>query len=202
MAGWAQGEGDGATGKGERLCLWQGGTEGEVARAGGSKGKPWSDWMGRAQHRARGGNAGHVQWTAKGMQSTTHGCLQMRIIRVLWRALRASPSLPWPYPTTSYPTPCVPAPQPPPFHPCSFFPHPPQPPCFPAALPIPTGLPGPILPGILMASLFPAIIGTVFPGAIYASQTLKFREPALVGGSKVCHRHLSSQGRGLGGCCC
>lgn len=33
-----------------------------------------------------------------------------------------------------------------------------------------------------MASLFPAIIGTAFPGAIYASQTLKFREPALVGG--------------------
>lgn len=36
---------------GERLLLWQG----EVARAGGCKGKPWSDWMGKAQHRARGG---------------------------------------------------------------------------------------------------------------------------------------------------
>lgn len=42
------------------------------------------------------------------------------------------------------------------------------------------GLPVPILPGIMMASLFPAIIGTAFPGAIYASQTLKFRRPAEV----------------------
>lgn len=43
------------------------------------------------------------------------------------------------------------------------------------------GLPRPVLPGILMASLFPAIIGSTFPGAIYASQTLKFRSSALVG---------------------
>mmetsp|Transcript_4619 Transcript_4619/g.10916 ORF Transcript_4619/g.10916 Transcript_4619/m.10916 type:complete len:160 (+) Transcript_4619:169-648(+) len=39
----------------------------------------------------------------------------------------------------------------------------------------------PLLPGILMASLFPAIIGSHFPGALYASQTLSFRSPALVG---------------------
>jgi acyl dehydratase len=42
------------------------------------------------------------------------------------------------------------------------------------------GLAAPILPGILMASLFPAIIGSAFPGAVYASQTLKFRRPAEV----------------------
>ncbi len=43
------------------------------------------------------------------------------------------------------------------------------------------GLGGPIVPGMLMVSLFPAIIGTHFPGAVYASQTLKFRSPARVG---------------------
>lgn len=43
------------------------------------------------------------------------------------------------------------------------------------------GLQGPILPGIMMASMFPAIIGTNFPGAIYVSQTLKYRQPAQVG---------------------
>ncbi|KAG2482747.1 hypothetical protein HYH03_018341 [Edaphochlamys debaryana] len=32
-----------------------------------------------------------------------------------------------------------------------------------------------------MASLFPAIIGSRFPGTVYASQTLRFRAPALVG---------------------
>ena len=42
------------------------------------------------------------------------------------------------------------------------------------------GLQGPIVPGIMMASLFPAIIGTNFPGAIYLTQTLKFRQPAQV----------------------
>jgi hypothetical protein len=42
------------------------------------------------------------------------------------------------------------------------------------------GLQAPILPGIMMASLFPAIIGTHFPGALYLSQTLKFRQPAEV----------------------
>lgn len=38
-----------------------------------------------------------------------------------------------------------------------------------------------IVPGMLLASLFPAIIGTTFPGALYASQSLKFRRPAAVG---------------------
>lgn len=42
------------------------------------------------------------------------------------------------------------------------------------------GLRAPILPGLLSASLFPAIIGSHFPGAVYASQTLKFKAPALV----------------------
>ncbi|EFN57173.1 hypothetical protein CHLNCDRAFT_143557 [Chlorella variabilis] len=45
------------------------------------------------------------------------------------------------------------------------------------------GLPGPILPGMLLASLFPAIIGSHFPGAVYLSQTLKFKQYALVGDS-------------------
>lgn len=43
------------------------------------------------------------------------------------------------------------------------------------------GFQAPILPGILMASLFPAIIGSRFPGAVYATQTLNFRAPAQVG---------------------
>ena len=37
-----------------------------------------------------------------------------------------------------------------------------------------------IVPGILSASLFPAAISKKFPGAVYMSQTLKFRHPALV----------------------
>ncbi|GLI66693.1 hypothetical protein VaNZ11_010628 [Volvox africanus] len=44
-----------------------------------------------------------------------------------------------------------------------------------------TGFGAPLLPGILVASLFPAIIGSKFPGTVYASQTLSFRNPALVG---------------------
>ncbi|GIL65215.1 hypothetical protein Vafri_19001 [Volvox africanus] len=44
-----------------------------------------------------------------------------------------------------------------------------------------TGFGAPLLPGILVASLFPAIIGSRFPGTVYASQTLSFRNPALVG---------------------
>ena len=47
------------------------------------------------------------------------------------------------------------------------------------------GLSSPIVPGILMASLFPAIIGSNFPGAIYVSQTLKFRKYAEVGLRKL-----------------
>lgn len=42
------------------------------------------------------------------------------------------------------------------------------------------GFSGQVLPGVLCASLFPALIGSNFPGAIYLSQTLKFRAPALV----------------------
>ena len=45
----------------------------------------------------------------------------------------------------------------------------------------PTGFSGHVLPGVLCAALFPALIGSTFPGAIYLSQTLKFRKPALVG---------------------
>ncbi|PRW33937.1 (R)-specific enoyl- hydratase [Chlorella sorokiniana] len=43
------------------------------------------------------------------------------------------------------------------------------------------GLPGAILPGLLMAALFPAIIGSSFPGALYLNQSLKFKQYALVG---------------------
>jgi hypothetical protein len=50
----------------------------------------------------------------------------------------------------------------------------------PTALASQAGLQGPVLPGILLASLFPAIIGSRFPGAVYASQTLAFRQPAQV----------------------
>lgn len=42
-----------------------------------------------------------------------------------------------------------------------------------------------VVPGILLASMFPAIIGSQFPGALYLSQTLKFRRSAAVG-SAVC----------------
>lgn len=42
------------------------------------------------------------------------------------------------------------------------------------------GLPGTLLPGLLLASLFPAIIGSHFPGALYLTQTLKFKRHALV----------------------
>ncbi|CAK0785215.1 hypothetical protein CVIRNUC_008421 [Coccomyxa viridis] len=38
-----------------------------------------------------------------------------------------------------------------------------------------------LVPGMLCASLFPAIIGSTFPGAVYMMQDLKFRSPSLVG---------------------
>lgn len=57
---------------------------------------------------------------------------------------------------------------PPPHHPC-----------------VCTGFSAPVLPGILVASLFPAIIGSQFPGTVYVSQTLRFRSPALVSGPPV-----------------
>ncbi len=36
------------------------------------------------------------------------------------------------------------------------------------------------MPGILVASMFPAIIARAFPGAIYLRQSLKFCAPAQV----------------------
>ncbi|KAF8056456.1 phaJ [Scenedesmus sp. PABB004] len=43
------------------------------------------------------------------------------------------------------------------------------------------GLAAPVVPGMLLASLFPALIGTAFPGALYLGQSLKFRRPAPLG---------------------
>ncbi|MFS7907260.1 putative enoyl-CoA hydratase 2 [Helianthus anomalus] len=37
-----------------------------------------------------------------------------------------------------------------------------------------------LVPGMLVASFFPRIIATHFPGAVYASQTLNFRSPVYV----------------------
>jgi len=42
------------------------------------------------------------------------------------------------------------------------------------------GFPSTIVPGILTASVFPSVISHNFPGAVYMSQTLKFRHYALV----------------------
>ena len=39
------------------------------------------------------------------------------------------------------------------------------------------GFPAPVVHGMLCASLFGAIIGTRFPGAVYATQSLAFRAP-------------------------
>lgn len=38
----------------------------------------------------------------------------------------------------------------------------------------------PIVPGLLASSLFPALIGSRYPGVVYAKQTLKFLRPILV----------------------
>ena len=43
------------------------------------------------------------------------------------------------------------------------------------------GFTAPVLPGMLCASVFPALIGSLFPGALYLTQTLRFRHVALVG---------------------
>ncbi|GER38712.1 superoxide dismutase [Striga asiatica] len=43
------------------------------------------------------------------------------------------------------------------------------------------GFDGIPVPGVLVASLFPRIIASNFPGAVYARQTLEFRLPAYVG---------------------
>lgn len=45
--------------------------------------------------------------------------------------------------------------------------------------PLHTG-PDAIVPGLLLASLFPGIIGSTFPGAVYSKQTLRFRNPVKV----------------------
>lgn len=47
-------------------------------------------------------------------------------------------------------------------------------------MPCNTGFASAVLPGMLCASLFPAIIGSQFPGALYLTQTLNFRQAALV----------------------
>ncbi|KAK9795964.1 hypothetical protein WJX73_009525 [Symbiochloris irregularis] len=43
------------------------------------------------------------------------------------------------------------------------------------------GFKGAIMPGMLCASLFPALVAQNHPGAVYASQELKFVKPVLVG---------------------
>lgn len=45
------------------------------------------------------------------------------------------------------------------------------------------GFPRPILPGMLMASLFPGLVGSACPGALYLTQTLRFKRHALLGDS-------------------
>ncbi|CAN6234332.1 unnamed protein product [Urochloa humidicola] len=44
---------------------------------------------------------------------------------------------------------------------------------------------GRVVHGMLLASLFPSIIAARFPGAVYASQTLKFAAPVHVGDDVV-----------------
>ena len=49
-----------------------------------------------------------------------------------------------------------------------------------------------VVPGILSASLFPSLISSHFPGSIYASQTLTFRQPISV--DEPLEVNLSSRG--------
>lgn len=56
------------------------------------------------------------------------------------------------------------------------------------------GFPAPVVHGMLCASLFGAIIGTRFPGAVYATQSLAFRAPVLVGESVVAEVRLTKIG--------
>ncbi|ONM18887.1 Thioesterase superfamily protein [Zea mays] len=44
---------------------------------------------------------------------------------------------------------------------------------------------GRVVHGMLVASLFPSVIAASFPGAVYASQTLKFAAPVYVGDEVV-----------------
>lgn len=48
-----------------------------------------------------------------------------------------------------------------------------------------------VVPELLYAGLFPAIIGTHFPGSIYVSQRLEFKRPVLVG------QHLLAEVRAI-----
>mmetsp|Transcript_13893 Transcript_13893/g.24390 ORF Transcript_13893/g.24390 Transcript_13893/m.24390 type:complete len:168 (-) Transcript_13893:105-608(-) len=43
------------------------------------------------------------------------------------------------------------------------------------------GFSKPIVPGILLATMFPSIIGSNFPGSVYATQSLAFRGAVQVG---------------------
>ncbi|XP_051120609.1 uncharacterized protein LOC127244216 [Andrographis paniculata] len=42
------------------------------------------------------------------------------------------------------------------------------------------------VPGLLVASLFPRIIASHFPGTVYAKQSLEFRSPAFAGDEIIC----------------
>ena len=53
------------------------------------------------------------------------------------------------------------------------------------------GFKGPIVPGMLCASLFPTIIARHFPGAVYLTQNLQFRRPAPVISSSKYMLHSS-----------
>jgi acyl dehydratase len=55
----------------------------------------------------------------------------------------------------------------------------------------------PILHGILLSSLFSSIFGTLIPGCIYRSQTLKFHQPVYVN-EMVCGRILVTKLREIG----
>jgi 3-hydroxybutyryl-CoA dehydratase len=54
-----------------------------------------------------------------------------------------------------------------------------------------------VLPGLLAASLFPALIGSAFPGALYLSQRLKFR--ARVAPGEALAVTVTARGGGGGG---
>jgi 3-hydroxybutyryl-CoA dehydratase len=53
----------------------------------------------------------------------------------------------------------------------------------------PAAQPPPIVPGMLLASLFPAIIGSQFSGALYLTQTLAFRSQCAV--DEPVHAHVT-----------
>ncbi|KAM7528374.1 hypothetical protein LguiB_031784 [Lonicera macranthoides] len=44
-----------------------------------------------------------------------------------------------------------------------------------------TGFEDRLVPGMLISSLFPRIIASQFPGAVYVSQTLHFKSPVYIG---------------------